>query len=99
MAYDDNFAFGPRANELFEELIQRNLGDQLYWFVQARVDDVARNRDVIPEMWRSGNKWVLLGVESGDPEVLANYGKGTNPGQAHEAVKVLKENDIFARPP
>jgi anaerobic magnesium-protoporphyrin IX monomethyl ester cyclase len=94
---DDNFAFGPRSKELFDELNQRKLGDQLYWFVQARVDDVARNSEVISEMRRSGNQWVLLGVESGDPEALANYGKGTNPGQAHEAVRVLKENDIFAQ--
>jgi anaerobic magnesium-protoporphyrin IX monomethyl ester cyclase len=94
---DDNFAFGPRSRELFDELNQLNLGDQLYWFVQARVDDVARNSEFIPEMRRSGNQWVLLGVESGDPEALANYGKGTNPGQAHEAVKVLKKNDVFAQ--
>ena len=94
---DDNFAFGPRSKEMFDELNQRNLGDQLYWFVQARVDDVARNSEIIPEMRKSGNQWVLLGVESGDPETLANYGKGTNPSQAHEAVKILKENDIFAQ--
>jgi len=94
---DDNFAFGPRSKDMFDEINQRNLGDQLYWFVQARVDDVARNREIIPEMRKSGNQWVLLGVESGDPETLANYGKGTNPGQAHEAVKILKDNDIFAQ--
>jgi anaerobic magnesium-protoporphyrin IX monomethyl ester cyclase len=93
---DDNFAFGPRSKELFHEINQRNLGDELYWFVQARVDDVARNREMIPEMRRAGNHWVLLGVESGDPEALANYGKGTKPGQAREAIKVLKKNDIFA---
>ncbi len=94
---DDNLAFGPRSKELFAELNQRNLGDELYWFVQARVDDVARNSELIPEMRRAGNRWVLLGVESGDPETLANYGKGTKPSQAHEAVKVLKDNDIFAQ--
>jgi anaerobic magnesium-protoporphyrin IX monomethyl ester cyclase len=94
---DDNFSFGLRSKELFDELNQRNLGDELYWFVQARVDDVAMNREIIPNMRRSGNQWVLLGVESGDPEILANYGKTTKPSQAHEAVKVLKDNDIFAQ--
>lgn len=94
---DDNFAFGPRSRELFKELNARRLGDELYWFVQARVDDVARNKDVIPEMKESGNHWVLLGVESGDPETLANYGKNTDPGQAKEAVDALKENGIFAQ--
>jgi anaerobic magnesium-protoporphyrin IX monomethyl ester cyclase len=94
---DDNFAFGPRADELFSEIRQRRLGDEILWFVQARVDDVVKSGDSIPEMKRSGNHWVLLGVESGDPETLASYRKGINPGQAHEAVRLLKENDIFAQ--
>ncbi|MGD2200517.1 MAG: radical SAM protein [Candidatus Bathyarchaeota archaeon] len=94
---DDNFAFGPRADDLFRELDARGLGDELYWFVQARVDDVARNRDSIPAMRGSGNQWVLLGVESGDPEVLTRYRKGTDPNQAQEAVGALRENDIFAQ--
>jgi len=94
---DDNFVFGPRADDLFKELNARGLGDELLWFVQARVDEVARNERAIPEMRRSGNQWVLLGVESGDPKTLADYRKGVEPGQAHEAVRLLKENDIFAQ--
>ena len=94
---DDNFAFGPRADELSRELIARGLGDELYWFVQARVDDVARNEDRVSSMRKSGNRWVLLGVESGDPDTLADWGKGIKPSQTHEAIRVLKNNDIFAQ--
>ncbi len=94
---DDNFAFGPRADDLFREVNARGLGDELYWFVQARVDDVARNRESIPEMRKAGNQWVLLGIESGDPETLSQYGKGTTPDQAHQAIRTLQENDIFAQ--
>jgi anaerobic magnesium-protoporphyrin IX monomethyl ester cyclase len=94
---DDNFAFGPRSDELFKELKARGLGDDLLWFVQARVDDVVENRESIPEMRGSGNQWVLLGVESGDEKTLASYRKGIEPGQAHEALRVLKDNDIFAQ--
>lgn len=94
---DDNFNFGPRADELFSELNRRGLGDELLWFVQSRVDDVAKNGKSIPDMRRAGNQWVLLGVESGDPQTLTSYRKGTEPGQAHEAIGLLKENDIFAQ--
>jgi anaerobic magnesium-protoporphyrin IX monomethyl ester cyclase len=94
---DDNFAFGPRADDMFRELTSKGLGDELYWFVQARVDDVVKNRDSIPAMRKSGNRWVLLGVESGDPETLADYRKGIKPGQTHEAIRLLKNNDIFAQ--
>jgi anaerobic magnesium-protoporphyrin IX monomethyl ester cyclase len=58
---------------------------------------VVRNRGSIPAMRRAGNQWVLLGVESGDPETLASYRKGIEPGQTHEAVRLLKESDIFAQ--
>ena len=94
---DDNFAFGPRADEMFKEVNARGLGDELYWFVQARVDDVARNRESIPAMKKAGNQWILLGIESGDPETLSQYGKGTTPDQAHQAIRALQENDIFAQ--
>jgi anaerobic magnesium-protoporphyrin IX monomethyl ester cyclase len=94
---DDNFAFGPRADEMFKEINARGFGDDLYWFVQARVDDVARNRESIPEMRRAGNQWILLGIESGDPETLSRYGKGTTPDQAQQAIRALQENDVFAQ--
>lgn len=94
---DDDFAFGPRADELFKEIKGRGLGDELLWFVQARVDDVVKHRDSIDEMKKSGNQWILLGVESGDPETLSSYRKGIKPFEAREAVKVLKKSDIFAQ--
>lgn len=94
---DDDFAFGPRADRLFDELVIRGLGDEVLWFVQARVDDVVRSEKSLPMLKRSGNEWVLMGVESGSPETLAGYRKGIDPGQAHEAVRLLKENGIFAQ--
>ena len=94
---DDNFAFGPRADKLFAELVGRGLGDEVLWFVQARVDDVVASASSLPMMRRSGNEWVLMGVESGSPEALASYRKGIEPGQAHKAVRLLKEDDIFAQ--
>ena len=94
---DDNFAFGPRADKMFDELAGRGLGEDLLWFVQARVDDVVRSQKSLQMMRRSGNEWVLLGVESGSPETLASYRKGVEPHEAKEAVRLLKRNDIFAQ--
>ena len=94
---DDNFALGPQADRLFQELVGRGLGDEVLWFVQARVDDVVRSGESLPLMRRAGNEWVLLGVESGSPETLATYRKEIDPGQAREAVRLLKESGIFAQ--
>jgi len=94
---DDNFTFNPRSRELVEELNRRRLGDDVFWFVQARVDDVANHSEEIPAMRRSGNQWVLLGVESGDTESLASWRKGIDPGQAGRAIRTLESNDIFSQ--
>ncbi len=94
---DDNFTFGPRTKDMVSELSSRGLGDDLQWFVQARVDDIVKHKEMVPEMRRSGNGWVLLGVESGEPETLKDYRKGISPGQAHEAIRVLRDNDVFSQ--
>jgi anaerobic magnesium-protoporphyrin IX monomethyl ester cyclase len=48
-------------------------------------------------MRRSGNQWVLLGVESGDPETLAAWRKGIKPEQAKEAIRTLERAGIFSQ--
>jgi anaerobic magnesium-protoporphyrin IX monomethyl ester cyclase len=72
------------------------VGDDLSWFVQARCDDIIRNRDSLPKLKKSGLDWVLLGVEHSDPTTLEELKKGITPEDAKLAVKLLKENGIFA---
>jgi len=93
---DDNFGFGKRAGELADEILQRGIANDLMWFTQARCDEVVKHKDLLPRLRRSGLSWVLLGVESNSQKTLDAYGKGIKPGEAELAVKLLKENDIFA---
>jgi anaerobic magnesium-protoporphyrin IX monomethyl ester cyclase len=92
---DDNLGAGGRARDLADEISSRNMPD-LEWFVQARCDDIVRNKDALPKMRKSGLQWVLLGVENSEPSILENYRKGISPEDAKEAIKLLKKNDIFA---
>jgi anaerobic magnesium-protoporphyrin IX monomethyl ester cyclase len=46
-------------------------------------------------MRKSGLQWVMMGAESPNPDTLELYKKGIEPNMALEAVKLLKENDIF----
>ena len=94
---DDNFTFNPRSRELIDELNKRRLGEELFWFIQARVDDIAKNPESISDMRRAGNQWVLLGIESGDPEALALLRKGTIPEQSVNAIRLLDKNGIFSQ--
>jgi anaerobic magnesium-protoporphyrin IX monomethyl ester cyclase len=93
---DDNFGAGTRANDLAEEIIKNGTADEKTWFVQARCDDIIRNREVLPKLRKSGLIWVLLGIENTEPSTLEAFKKGITPEDARTAVKLLKENGIFA---
>ena len=51
---DDNFPLDGRAGRLCRELIERGLGDDVSWFVQARADGVVGGRRLLPSMRRAG---------------------------------------------
>jgi len=93
---DDNLGTGGRIGELADELLKRRLPDEVTWFAQARCDDIIQNRKALPKLRKAGLNWVLLGVESSEPSTLQSLKKEITPNQAKEAVKLLKENDIFA---
>jgi len=94
---DDNFGLGKKANDLCDEIIKRGIADDIMWFMQARCDDIVRHSDILPKMRKAGNLWMLVGVESHDPLTLKAFHKGIKPSNAKLAMKLLKENDIFAQ--
>jgi len=94
---DDNFGFGKRASDLADEIKKREIKEDLMWFTQARCDDVVKHKDVLPKMRKAGLRWVLLGVENPKQSTLETFRKKITPEDAEEAVRLLKENDIFAQ--
>src|SRR4030042_6132007 len=94
---DDNFGAGGRGAELAEELLRRDVGDDLMWFIQMRCDDVVKAKDSLPVMRKSGLQWVMMGVESPKPGTLERYRKGIEPSEAKEAVRLLKANGKIGR--
>jgi anaerobic magnesium-protoporphyrin IX monomethyl ester cyclase len=93
---DDNFGAGTRANDLADEIIKTGVSEDATWFVQARCDDIVRNREALPKLQKSGLNWVLLGVENSEPSTLNAFKKDISPEEAKAAVKLLKDNGIFA---
>ncbi len=93
---DDNLGAGTRISDLADAIADCEMSDDVSWFVQARCDDIVKNRDVLPKLHRSGLNWVLLGVENSDPTTLESFKKSITPNQAKEAVALLKKNGIFA---
>ena len=93
---DDNFGAGNRPKEIAEAILKRELSRDVAWFVQARCDDIIRNKEILPKLKESGLSWVLLGVENSNPSTLDAFKKGITPQDAKTAVKLLKDNGIFA---
>lgn len=93
---DDNFGAGQRPKEIAEEIIAKQLPKDAWWFVQARCDDIIRNKELLPRLAKSGLSWVLLGIENSNPSTLDSFRKGITPDDAKTAVRLLKDNGIFA---
>ncbi len=93
---DDNFGSGLRANNLADELLRREIGDDLMLFFQWRCDDVINNEKVLPKLRKAGLYWVMMGVESPNASTLERFRKGIAVEQSIKSVRLLKENDIFS---
>lgn len=94
---DDNFGLGKHADELCDEIMKRGIADEIMWFMQVRCDDIINHKDVLPKMQKAGNRWMLVGIESGSEATLESFHKKINPAEARQAMKLLKENGIFAQ--
>ena len=95
---DDNFGLSRRMGDLCDELCARGLSDDVTWFIQARCDDIVRDRDLLPKMRKAGNIWMLVGFETSDPVVLESFRReGVTQKKAKEAVDLMKKNEILCQ--
>lgn len=84
---DDVFSLDMKRTEaIAEELIERDLG--IKWTVATRADRV--NRPLLKKMRRAGCDSIALGIESGNPRVLAHIKKGETKERMAEAVRDIR---------
>jgi len=92
---DDCFNLNRKRNEQFiEELEQRKL--DMKWYIEARVDTLLRDADLVPRMARLGLFHVLLGAESSSKNDLKYLNKNINLSETKKAVALLKQHGIIA---
>lgn len=70
-----------RMVALCEEMIRRGLHKKVSWSANARVD--VNDAEVLKLMKRSGCRWLCVGFEFGDQEVLNAVKKGATVKQMH----------------
>ena len=83
---DDNIAFTKKhLIDLTKAIIAEKMNISWRCFLRADTIDV----ETASLLKESGCKEILLGIESGDPTVLANMNKGTDPEQVLKAIHQL----------
>ena len=91
---DDNlFATRERAREMCHAILAAGL--KLHWRGMLRVSII--DEEIAALMAESGCTEVLLGIESGDPDILKRMGKPMSPGQILRAVDILATHGIHTK--
>ena len=81
--------------EFCNELIARNLPDRVQWGINTRVTDIMRDKDLLGLCRKAGLVHVSLGTEAAAQLKLDQFNKETTVAQNKEAIRLLREADIF----
>jgi anaerobic magnesium-protoporphyrin IX monomethyl ester cyclase len=81
--------------EFCQELIDRGLNDRVKWGINTRVTDIYRDRDLLKFYRKAGLVHVSLGTEAAAQLKLDMFNKETTVAQNKEAIRLLREADIF----
>ncbi|MEM9222238.1 MAG: magnesium-protoporphyrin IX monomethyl ester anaerobic oxidative cyclase [Pseudomonadota bacterium] len=78
-----------------EELIARGLPQKVKWGINTRVTDIYRDRELLPLYRKAGLVHVSLGTEAAAQLKLDRFNKETKVAENKEAIRLLREADIF----
>jgi anaerobic magnesium-protoporphyrin IX monomethyl ester cyclase len=81
--------------EFCQELIDRGLPDKIQWGINTRVTDIYRDRDLLKFYRKAGLVHVSLGTEAAAQMKLDQFNKETKVEENKEAIRLLREADIF----
>ncbi|MFX1244816.1 MAG: B12-binding domain-containing radical SAM protein [Promethearchaeota archaeon] len=94
---DDYVKLDGWMETLCDELLIRGITEDLMWFFQSRADEIVSGRALLPKLRETGLQWIMTGLETHNPQLLNQYGKGFDITTGKEAIKLLKEHDILAQ--
>ena len=78
-----------------EELIKRDLPRRVQWGINTRVTDIYRDKDLLKFYRKAGLVHVSLGTEAAAQLKLDLFNKETKVEENKDAIRLLKEADIF----
>ena len=84
-----------KFTEFCEELIRRGLPERVKWGINTRVTDVMRDREMLPLWRKAGLVHISLGTEAAAQMKLDRFNKETKVENNKEAIRLLRDADIF----
>ncbi|MEQ8404215.1 MAG: magnesium-protoporphyrin IX monomethyl ester anaerobic oxidative cyclase [Oceanicaulis sp.] len=78
-----------------QELIDRGLPDKIQWGINTRVTDIMRDKELLAFYRKAGLVHVSLGTEAAAQLKLDQFNKETKVEENKEAIRLLREADIF----
>lgn len=82
-----------RWERILDLFIEADLGVGL--LMETRVEDIIRDRDILPKYRQAGVIHLYLGAESSTDEMLSSLNKGTGIEQNKLAIDLAREHDIL----
>lgn len=86
---DDNFIWNEQRTRSICDILRRH---GIVWGCQARVDAITPS--IAKMLGESGCRYVDLGIESFDDDILAYIKKGIKVADIYHAVELLKEHNV-----
>jgi len=84
-----------KFTEFCEELIRRGLPERVKWGINTRVTDIQRDKDMLGLWRKAGLVHISLGTEAAAQMKLDRFNKETKVEENKEAIRLLREADIF----
>jgi len=81
--------------EFCQELIDRGLPEKIKWGINTRVTDIMRDKELLSFYREAGLVHVSLGTEAAAQLKLDTFNKETKVEENKEAIRLLREADIF----
>lgn len=91
---DNDFLWDRKRNYEYCELMEKR-GLKANLWIQARPDNIMRDRELIPRLRKAGLFEVLLGVESFDQSMMDTWDKREELQTILNCIKLLKKNNIM----
>jgi len=83
-----------RWEKILDMLIDRSMDFEL--FMETRVKDVVRDRDILWKYRKAGIVHIYVGVESADPDTLEKYAKEVSIEESRQAIDLINNEDIIS---